>query len=77
MQKLWEGAREAWESTLREEGRRTLKGTEERVRFIIKNGGKEYVEDESVAERRAAREAVAKVREALARMNGSDGKENV
>jgi hypothetical protein len=77
MQKLWEGAREAWESTLREEGRRTLKGTEERVRFIIKNGGKEYVEDESVAERKAAREAVAKVREALARMNGSDGKENV
>ncbi|KAI4916787.1 hypothetical protein J4E90_003290 [Alternaria incomplexa] len=77
MQKLWEGARESWEGTLREEGRRTLKGTEERVRFIIKNGGKEYVEDESVAESRAAREAVAKVREALERMNGGDGKGSV
>ncbi|KAI4939337.1 uncharacterized protein J4E92_000622 [Alternaria infectoria] len=77
MQKLWEGARESWEGTLREEGRRTLKGTEERVRFIIKNGGKEYVEDESVAERRAAREAVAKVRDALERMDGGDGKGSV
>jgi hypothetical protein len=77
MQKLWEGARESWEDTLREEGRRTLKGTEERVRFIIRNGGKEYVEDESVAERRAAREAVTKVREALERINGGAGKGSV
>jgi hypothetical protein len=71
MQKLWEGARESWQGTVREEGRRTLKGTEEGVRFIIRNKGKEERgEDEEVVERRTAREAVSKVREALERMGG-------
>lgn len=77
MQKLWEGAREAWESTVREEGRRTLKSTEESVRYVISNDGKkEVAEDEDVIERRAAREAVKKVREALERME-SHGKDSV
>jgi hypothetical protein len=73
MQKLWEGARESWEGTVREEGRRTLKGTEESVRMIIRNKeradlGFSPVEDEGVKQRKQAREAVAKVREALAKM---------
>ncbi|KAF2826869.1 hypothetical protein CC86DRAFT_350006 [Ophiobolus disseminans] len=74
MQKLWEGARESWQSTVREEGRRTLKATEETVRLIIKN--KEdadrgiVVVDESVRERKEAREAVARVRESLERLGG-------
>jgi hypothetical protein len=71
MQKLWEGAREAWQVTVKEEGRRTLKSTEESVRFIIDNAEKkEVAEDEDVVERRNAREAVKKVREALERMGG-------
>ena len=66
MQKTWEKARAEWQGTVREEGRRTLKTTEELVRLIIraKEAGPRFV-DESVEERRAAREAVAKVREAL------------
>jgi hypothetical protein len=77
MQKLWEGARESWQGTVREEGRRTLKGTEEGVRFIIRSAGKKVVdEDDDVLERRAAREAVQKVREALERMGeGVQGKD--
>ena len=72
MQKLWEGARESWEGTVREEGRRTLKGTEEGVRFVIGSRGKEERgEDERVLERRGAREAVRRVREALGRMEGA------
>ncbi|KAI2476597.1 hypothetical protein Ptr902_11944 [Pyrenophora tritici-repentis] len=71
MQRLWEGAREAWQGTVREEGRRTLKGTEESIRFIIKNGGSKTVsEKEDVVQRRKAREAVMAVREALDRMSG-------
>jgi hypothetical protein len=69
MQKTWEKARAEWQGTVREEGRRTLKTTEELVRLIIR--GKEAgtkVVDESADERRAAREAVRKVREALSRM---------
>jgi hypothetical protein len=73
MQKMWEGARESWESTVREEGRRTLKGTEETVRTIIRRKEREDlglgdVEDDGVRERREARQAVVRVREALERI---------
>ncbi|KAH9859460.1 hypothetical protein IAQ61_011241 [Plenodomus lingam] len=72
MQKLWEGARKSWQGTVREEGRRTLKRTEELVRFIIqraevRGGAAGSVSDDGVEERERAREAVGKVREALAR----------
>ena len=74
MQKLWEGARESWQGTVREEGRRTLKATEDLVRFIIRSReqGEVHV-DEGAVERRQVREAVKAVREALARMD-EDGK---
>jgi hypothetical protein len=77
MQKLWEGARESWQGTVREEGRRTLKGTDEGVRFIIRSAGKKVVdEDDDVLERRATREAVQKITEALERMDeGAQGKD--
>jgi hypothetical protein len=69
MQKTWEGARASWQGTVREEGRRTLKSTEDLVRLIIrsKEAGKEVV-DENAIERKTAKEAVQKVREALGRM---------
>jgi hypothetical protein len=73
MQKLWEGSRESWEATVQEEGRRTLKGTEEAVRSIIRRKEREdlglsAVEDGGVKDRRSAREAVKKVRDALDKM---------
>jgi hypothetical protein len=73
MQMLWEGARESWEGTVREEGRRTLKGTEETVRRIIEvkereDAGLGLVESEGARQRREAREAVARVREVLEKM---------
>jgi hypothetical protein len=75
MQKLWEGSRESWEGTVREEGRRTLKATEETVRLIIQNKQREdaglgLVEADGAEERRVAREAVKQVREALERLEG-------
>ncbi|KAF1935405.1 hypothetical protein EJ02DRAFT_460420 [Clathrospora elynae] len=71
MQKLWEGARESWQGTVREEGRRTLKDTEETVRMIVRSHRKKKVgEDEGMVERRAAREAVGRVREALGKISG-------
>jgi hypothetical protein len=67
MQKLWEGARESWQGTVREEGRRTLKGTEDLVRLIVRSKEQGRVQvDEGALERRQAREAVKAVREALA-----------
>jgi hypothetical protein len=67
MQKVWEGARESWQGTVREEGRRTLKGTEDLVRLIVRSKEQGRVQvDEGALERREAREAVRAVREALA-----------
>ncbi|KAH7396343.1 hypothetical protein BKA66DRAFT_262212 [Pyrenochaeta sp. MPI-SDFR-AT-0127] len=69
MQKLWEGARETWQGTAREEGRRTLKATEDVVRLIVRSRGvKKEIEAEGAVERREAREAVRRVREALERI---------
>lgn len=66
MQKSWEDAREAWKVEVREEGRQTLKRTEGLVRSIVNSGGPDaVVEAEGVEERKQAREAIAKVREAL------------
>ncbi|KAF2021415.1 hypothetical protein BU24DRAFT_487844 [Aaosphaeria arxii CBS 175.79] len=69
MQKLWEGARSLWRAEVTEEGRKTLKQTEELVRLIVRSTseGKVVSEDEGVKERRAARNTVAKVREVLAK----------
>ncbi|KAH8731945.1 hypothetical protein GQ44DRAFT_670644 [Phaeosphaeriaceae sp. PMI808] len=73
MQKLWEGARESWEGTVREEGRRTLKRTEEVVRLIIQNAEREKrglgVGDEAaLEERKRVSEVVGRVREELKKL---------
>jgi hypothetical protein len=69
MQTLWEKARETWMIEVREEGRKTLKVTEEMARLIVMNqrrkGGPA---DEGLEERRNARETAVKVREALKNM---------
>lgn len=71
MQKLWEGARATWQLEVREEGRQALKRTESVVRTIVARQGQgTVVVDEGVEERKKARDAVAKVREALLRMDG-------
>lgn len=71
MQKLWENARSSWQLEVWEEGRQALKRTESVVRTIIGRQGKADVTlDEGVEERKRATEAVAKVREALDRMDG-------
>jgi hypothetical protein len=69
MQKLWEGARDSWQGTVREEGRRTLKATEDLVRLIIRSKEQSKAQvDEGAVERKQARKAVKAVREALAKM---------
>ncbi|KAH9882355.1 hypothetical protein J1614_000591 [Plenodomus biglobosus] len=84
MQKLWEGARESWQGTVREEGRRTLKRTEDVVRLIVEKtdlgagaGAAAAVRDDGVKERARAREAVRRVKDALDSSAGADGKAGV
>ena len=66
LQRKWEGARRVWKETVREEGKRVLRTAEKGWRGYIEQGGAE-VSDRSfeVQERKAAREAVQRVRDAL------------
>ncbi|KAF2090716.1 hypothetical protein K490DRAFT_18170, partial [Saccharata proteae CBS 121410] len=70
MQSLWERAREAWQGDVRETGRRALRETEESVRRIVVNNEKGRTDEAGVRERREAREAVGRAREALERVGG-------
>jgi hypothetical protein len=65
LQKLWEKARESWQAEVREEGRKTLKVTEDTVRLIVERSQKPIEEGQGVKDRRRAREAVKIVREVL------------
>lgn len=68
MQKVWEKAREDWQVEVREDGRKTLKFTEDLVRWIVKGSEKNVEDSESVMRRRRAREAIEKVREVLKKL---------
>lgn len=68
MQKRWEDARRFWEGEVREEGRKALKATEERVRAVLEAKGRPAPDPEGAEDRRVAREAVARVQEALERL---------
>ncbi|KAF2705871.1 hypothetical protein K504DRAFT_439169 [Pleomassaria siparia CBS 279.74] len=68
LQNMWEKARETWQAEVREEGRKTLKSTEETVRLIVSRSQKPVADSAGVEQRRTAREAVKKVRDALARV---------
>lgn len=70
LQGRWEAARRGWEGEVREEGRRVLRVVEGEVMGVVREGGK-HVEDGDGAEReerRTAREAVVRGREALGRV---------
>ena len=68
LQKKWEAARAFWEGEVREEGRKALKGTEEVVRGVVREGGREGEDVVGVEERKVAREVLEGVREALGRV---------
>ncbi|KAJ5947927.1 hypothetical protein N7466_000942 [Penicillium verhagenii] len=61
-QKKWVAAREFWEEEVREEGRASLRETEDLMRGIVRDGGKDI---EDLTDHRA-REAVDRARKALA-----------
>jgi len=69
LQGQWEAARRGWEGEVREEGRRVLRVVEVEVMGVVREGG-QHGEDGDGAERedrRTAREAVVRGREALGR----------
>lgn len=65
LQRRWELARDTWEETMRDEGRRLLRGMEARMRLMVGTGGKPYVDERVAEERKAAKKSVENVRDAL------------
>ena len=76
LQTRWEQARKEWKVTVVEEGRRILQFSEEQFREVIREGGYGKLDEIEIEERRIAREAVVRVREALEEsedVNDGDG----
>ncbi|KAI9780510.1 MAG: 3',5'-cyclic-nucleotide phosphodiesterase (PDEase) (3':5'-CNP) [Candelina submexicana] len=65
LQKRWEAARIAWEGEIREEGRRALKETENVVGCVIQHAGRPSTDVEGAEDRRVAKEAVERAKQAL------------
>ncbi|KAL9130261.1 MAG: hypothetical protein Q9217_001511 [Psora testacea] len=65
LQTRWEKSRREWKATITEEGRRVLQLNEEQCRQIVTEGGYGKLDEVGIEERRIAREAIEKVREAL------------
>lgn len=71
LQKQWSLRKGAWEETVREMGRKVLRGAEDTMRTMVREGGKQAVGDMEVDEReeedrRVARDGVERVEKALA-----------
>ena len=65
LQQRWEGAKGVWMGAVGEEARRVLKTLEDTLREVVRQGGKQKMDDAEVEERKLAGEAVEAVREAL------------
>jgi hypothetical protein len=68
MQGKWQDAVKFWEGEVREEGRKAIRGTEEGVRGCVVEGGRGVVDEVGVEDRKVAKEAVEKAREALEKL---------
>lgn len=68
LQKRWEEARGLWEADVREEGRRALRGVEEEMKEVVREGGKGVGDVEGEVERQRARELLGMAREVLGEM---------
>lgn len=68
MQKKWETAREFWEGEVREEGRKTIKATEESVADVLEGGRAGENGRAAQMEIQQARELLAKAEEAFSRL---------
>ena len=68
MQKKWETARDFWQGEVREEGRKTIKATEESISTVLDGGSVEQDAELASQELQKARELIAKAEDALTRL---------
>lgn len=69
LQSKWSSAREKWEGSVMEEGRRVLRELEYRMREMVKNGGRKVVDEREVEDRRLVLQRLEGVRNALEKLD--------
>lgn len=69
LQSKWSSARENWEGRVMEEGRRILRDVEERMREMVRNGGRKVVDERESEDRRLVLQRLEGVRNALEKLD--------
>lgn len=69
LQSKWSSARENWEGSVMEEGRRVLRDVEERMREMVRNGGRKVVDEREAEDRRLVLQRLEGVRNALGKLD--------
>lgn len=69
LQTKWSSARESWEGSVMEAGRKILRDVEERMREMVRNGGRKAVDDREVEDRRLVLQRLERVRNALEKLD--------
>lgn len=69
LQSKWSSARANWEGSVMEEGRRILRDVEERMREMVRNGGRKVVDEREVKDRKLVLQRLEGVRNALEKLD--------
>lgn len=69
LQSKWSSARETWEVRVTEEGRRILRDVEERMREMVKNGGRKVADEREVEDKKLVLQRLEGIRNALEKLD--------
>lgn len=69
LQSKWSSARETWEGSVMEEGRRILRDVEVRMREMVRNGGRKIVDEREAEDRKLVLQRLEGVRNALEKLD--------
>lgn len=69
LQSKWSSARTTWEGSVMEEGRRILRDVEERMREMVRSGGRKAVDEREVEDRKLVVQRLEGVRNALEKLD--------
>lgn len=69
LQSKWSSARKQWEGSVMEEGRRVLRGVEERMRGMIRNGARKVIDEREIENRKLVLQRLERVINALEKLD--------
>lgn len=69
LQSKWSSASKTWEGSVMEEGRKILRDVEDKMRRMVRNGGRKVVDEREVEDRRLVLQRLEGVRNALDKLD--------